>query len=240
MRILVIGNLGSMGRRYTACLKAMHEDVLGFDVGGPIPNPSEYDRAIIATPTETHFMWCDYLIQKGKDFLCEKPVSKDPAAVCQLAELAKASGVDGRMVSNWLYAVNQALLLGRGPTGGQSVTAIMGEMEIVYRSYNSGKDGFFWDCIQPIYMAGKFVYDNKSPMFEAHVDGNQITLEMIERSYLIMLSEWMYGDRNRLWSLEDAAAASKKVELIMGWPPPLDGGEIDFGEIDDCLWKVQE
>lgn len=211
MRILIIGNKGSMGRRWTACLKYLREDVLGFDIGGPVPTAPEFDRAIIASPTDTHVMWAEYLINAGKDFICEKPVDKDPAVIRRLADKAKFAGVDGRMCCNWLFAVNQALLLGRGPDGRQGATANMGEMEIEYKYYNSGKDGFFWDCIQLIYLSGKFKYDRTSPMFEAFVNGDPVTLEMVERSYLIMLSEWMYGDRNRLWSLEDAAKASEKV-----------------------------
>jgi hypothetical protein len=51
---------------------------------------------------------------------------------------------------------------------------------------------------------------------------------VVEESYVLMLSEWLHGDKSKLWSLEDAVKASQKVEQILKAGYPMDKGEIDF------------
>lgn len=72
MRVLVIGNKGSIGKRHSENLKALGVEVIGCDMG-ELPNYA-VDFAIIASPTETHRNWIENLDLYGVPFLCEKPV----------------------------------------------------------------------------------------------------------------------------------------------------------------------
>lgn len=222
MKILVLGSKGSMGQRYCAILRHLKEEVIEADIGDVRWHEWKFDRAIVATPTDAHLGACSLLARMSRDFLCEKPVDKNAFHISILADDCKRWGADARMVSNWKYAINAALLrVGK--------VAVMGEMEIEYNYYNSGKDGFFWDCIQPIYMAGRFKYNRTSPVFDCKVNGNPVTLDDFSQSYLLMVSEWLHGDKERLWSLEDAWKANRKVEEAIHREPNPEVGEITFG-----------
>lgn len=217
MIVLVVGHLGSMGKRYCAILRYLKEDVITADIGDPWWE-WEFDRVIIATPTDHHYNDINLARVKGKPILCEKPISKDRA---ELEYLCSVPDLDIRMVSNWKYAINLAL------TRAQKV-AIEGEMEIEYSYYDSGKDGFFWDCIQLIHLAGQFKYDRTRPAFEAKVNGLDVTLEHIHASYVLMVSEWLHGDKGKLWSLTDAMQANNKVESCIRMQPEPVAGTIEF------------
>lgn len=220
MKVLVVGSKGSMGRRYCAILRYLKEEVLEADLGD-LWWEWEFDRVIIATPTERHSHDLSTAMVKRVPILCEKPIIKDFEALRLLIEMERHFRADFRMVCNWKFAINLAL------TRAQKV-AIEGEMEIEYNYYDSGKDGFFWDCIQLLYLAGKFKYDRTRPAFEAKVNGLDVTLEHIHASYVLMVSEWLHGDKNKLWSLEDALKATQKVEKVLAWGYGGDTGEIDF------------
>ena len=207
MTTLIVGARGNMGAKYVAILRYLKEPYLLADLGD-LWWEWDFDRVIIATPTYRHFQDIRLAIIKGRPILCEKPIDKDPIAVMSLADEAQRRGVDVRMVSNWRFAVNRAL-----ERVGE--IAVMTEMEIEYRYYNSGNDGFFYDCIQPIMMAGRFKYDNLAPVFDCKVNGNPVTLDDFSHSYPMMISEWMHGDRRKLWSLTDAVKATEKVRAAM-------------------------
>lgn len=224
MKVLVCGSLGSMGRRYVAILRYLREEVIEADIGDPWWE-WEFDRVIIATPTDRHSSDIRIAITKGKPTLCEKPITQDTETVRALAFEAAASGVDVRMVSNWRFAINLALMCANGNRG---LVAIDQEMALEYSYYDSGKDGFFWDTIQLIMLAGKFKYDRNRPAFEAKVDGLDVTLEHIHASYVLMISEWLYGDKGKLWSLADAITATEKVEWAIDHAPFTADGEINF------------
>jgi hypothetical protein len=224
---LVIGARGSIGSRWCAVLRYLREDYLAADLGDPWWE-WEFDRVLIATPTDRHAQDLRLALCKGKPILCEKPIATDSREVATLAEEAKRAGVDVRMVSNWLYAVNLMLVRERGPKGKAGAVATLGEMHLSYDYYNSGKDGFWWDMIQPVYLAGKLTYSRISPVFQCTVDGMDLPLCVVEESYVLMLSEWLHGDKSKLWSLEDAVKASQKVEQILKAGYPMDKGEIDF------------
>ena len=222
MRILVVGSKGSMGRRYCAILRYLKEEVITADIGDPWWE-WDFDRVIIATPTGRHNADLLLAMPMGKPILCEKPISKSASDVsCHLQE-SISRGVDVRMCSNWKYAINLAL------TRAQKV-AIEGEMEIEYSYYDSGKDGFFWDVIQLLHLAGRFKYDRTRPAIEAKVNGIDVTLEHIHASYVLMVSEWLHGDKGKLWSLEDAVKANRKVEEAMRLDANPSIGQIEFRE----------
>jgi hypothetical protein len=224
MKVLVVGSKGSMGRRYCAILRYLQEDVLEADLGD-MWWEWEFDRIIIATPTDRHETDLRAAVLKGKPILCEKPIVKSAAELETLWEDLMPALVDIRMVCNWKYAINLAMVRANGNKG---KVAVAGEMEIEYNYYDSGKDGFFWDCIQLIHLAGTFKYDRTRPAFQCLVNGEAITLEHIHESYVMMVSEWLNGDKAQLWSLEEALTATRKVEVAMRLDPSPKIGPIVF------------
>lgn len=220
MKTLVVGSRGSMGRRYCAILRYLKESLMEADMGD-MWWEWEFDRVIIATPTHRHTHDIEIALQKKKPILCEKPVSKIPGEIMGLEVAAAQMGVDVRMVNNWKFAINLAL------TRAQK-TVDFGKMEIEYNYYDSGRDSFFWDCIQLIYLAGKFKWDRTCPVYEAKVNGIDVTMEHIHASYMLMVSEWLHGDKGKLWSLGDAIAAAQKVKKVIVSGYGGDSGEIDF------------
>lgn len=214
-----------MGRRYYAILKYLKEEpIIRTDPNYHGANKTIAARKfIVATPTDTHFEILADLIEKnpGRSILCEKPICKDAFKLQALKDRADYFQVDVHMVSNWSWAIGRAL---------QRVgeVAVRDEMEIEYNYYHSGNDGFFWDCIQPICLAGRFKYNRNAPVFDCKVNGNPVTLDDFSHSYPAMISEWLYGDKKRLFSLEDALKANEKVEAAMRQDPDPVVGEIDF------------
>lgn len=213
-----------MGHRYMAIIRHLKEDAVGVDIGDKWPDLHEGDRVIIATPTDHHTAAIGFLtdiLHFRGDILCEKPITKDAEELALLHTAAQFKGVDIRMISNWTWAINRAL-------NRVGEVAIRGEMEIEYNYYHSGNDGFFYDCIQPVYLAGRFKYNRNTPIFDCKVNGNSVTLDDFSHSYPMMISEWLYGDKKRLFSLEDAMKANEKVEMAIRLEPDPVVGEIQF------------
>lgn len=201
MRVLVCGNRGNMGRRYTAILNYLGVENIGVDNGDLTPHPDTYDRAIIATPSDIHMYVCEMMANLHKPFLCEKPIDKDPAKIQKLIDLCKKKRVDGRMVCNWAFT-------GR-------LKFYPGENQVQYSNYNTGKDGLAWDCIQLIYLAKGFPeLSTGSPYLQAHIDGDRVHEGHIARSYKTMIDVWLQGGDD-LWSLEDAKKATEKTIKYM-------------------------
>lgn len=199
MKVLLIGCNGSMGRRYAAIFKYLGVDFVGVDLGNQWP--AEFDRALVATPTNTHFEICNKLIDMRKDFLCEKPVSKEPNECIILRERCEATGVKGSMVNNWCYALNDKIPLEPGKN------------ILHYSYYNTGKDGTDWDCIQLHYLAiDKACIRLDSPWWEAAINEDYINHGRIERTYCYMIINWLHN--KTLWTMEDAYKATLKVKEI--------------------------
>lgn len=188
-----------MGKRYTAILNYLGVEHIGIDEGDDFYPPRQtYDKAIICTPTESHYRNCYDMAILDKDFLCEKPVSKDLDEVSGLVKYCKHKKVTGSMVCNWQWA------LGFDKLNPNSNT-------IFYDNYNTGKDGIGWDCIQLIYLDKKFpAIKNQSPYFSASINSISSNLKMIEHSYIFMIDKWLKGSKD-IWTMEDAYKATEKV-----------------------------
>ena len=193
MRILVIGSRGNMGRRYCAIIKWLGYEVIEKDIGvNEASNVFDlsFDKAIIATPTNLHMEYCIDIGIRDRPFLCEKPVSK----LLSDMKLLKTYS-SGYMVNNWLYACEHHRI-----------------NNIEYNFYNTGKDGILWDLIQPIYIARNSVTINPAhPIFEVWADNQRITLDAICESYVDMVSDFVEGVYENLWTMEDAYKATEKV-----------------------------
>jgi hypothetical protein len=86
MRVLVIGSNGRMCRLYAAIVRYLGHEVAPHDTDtGPIPNRAKYEKAIIATPIDSHYEYCKWLAERKCDFLCEKPISKNVDEVREIA-----------------------------------------------------------------------------------------------------------------------------------------------------------
>ena len=160
MRVLIVGGLGNMGRRYAAILNAMNIDFNIYD--SRVPRRLEdvavgCDRAIIATPTDTHF---DSLIEVidmiNGPILCEKPVCKDIDQLKTILRIAEEKQRHIRMVMQYKYVF-------RNPIPGR---------DSHYDFYHHGNDGLYWDCMQIIGLAtGKIVLKEDSHTWKCSLNG---------------------------------------------------------------------
>lgn len=195
-KVVIIGSAGNMGRRYCAILKNVFPKIQVVGVDLKDLWPSKFDKAIIATPTNTHFQICKKLIDKGKTFLCEKPITFRPDQSESIQSYA-----NGFMVNNWCYAVP-----------GEYLVATKNNVDYDY--YSTGKDGLNWDCIQLHGLAKTIKLNNKSHVFSALINGIPINREMIDISYVRMLKDFVGGEYERLWDLGFAHKLTEKVSYI--------------------------
>jgi hypothetical protein len=204
MKILLIGSKGNMGRRYAACLSYLGVDFQGIDVGEK--SWSDYDRVIIASPTETHLELMEKYRSMGVPYLVEKPIRKGLFILPK-----KYQPSDERIVCNWHFAINHVLADNRD-------IMVKGETRIEYDCYNTGKDGTAWDCIQLIHLAGpkNITIKTESPVMTCRVyternpKGYLITSRDIEESYVAMISAWIQSPE-MLWGMDEALRAHEEV-----------------------------
>lgn len=184
--ILLIGNRGSVGRRYSAILDYLGADWVGYDSAWDANPPvlPRFDKFIVATPTPTHYGVVSEL-PRDRPVLCEKPLASSFQDAKEMADSR-----EGYIVSNYRYA------LGDGPH------------LIEYDFFNTGKDGLRMDCCQLLMLDRNAVLRNKSPYWTLKDNGETVPYETIERSYVYMLRDFVDGNYERLWSFKDG------VEMI--------------------------
>lgn len=196
-KTLIVGYKGGIGKRYQAVFDYLNLSWVGVDIGDEWPDPCTYKQVLICTPTQRHIDDCLRAVAAGKNFLCEKPLSKNPELINALNKACKQSGVRGAMVNNWWWAIK--IRFQRKPP--ISV--------IDYNFFNTGNDGTAWDCIQPIYLAEVCKIKTESPVFHCFVNGQEMTRFFFDASYVDMIRAW--NDGNQLWTLEQAEEATRKV-----------------------------
>ena len=198
MKILVIGGLGSIGSRYCAILKWLGIEYEILDIGMGRLEAREFDRAIIATPTETHYDYCKQLVEMGKPFLCEKPVSKDLKECEELAAIKNG------------YVVNNYEIIYRRKWNTSSKEY---PPNISYHCYKTGKDGLDFDCSQLIYMAGYgfLTLTKDSPIWSLRMNGDIVTYKELEESYVWMIQAWLLDFKEWLWTMRDGYEMTKAV-----------------------------
>lgn len=201
---LIMGCTGRMGRRYGAILNAIGERWDGYDTTWertPYPPLGEYERVIIATPTNTHYDLVDQCIQAGvKMVLCEKPMCMDSGKVERLldAVIAADRATSVSMVCNWSYVFPWRLW----PRSNR----------VTYGNWYTGPHGGAWDCCQLYYLdVNNAPKIDNSPIFHAEIDGHPVTLADIDRSYIAMVKDW-YDRHTRLWDLNDALLLERIIE----------------------------
>lgn len=195
MRIAIIGIAGNMGQRYKAVCEYLGHEVRGWDVD--VSNKQLLDtmnwceRVIIATPVEQHISGIHLCCSWKKDFLCEKPVSKDVEECMAVAQACKAAGVDGRVVCNWKFLA-----------GVSRQKNMIGTMLRI--AHWAGADGLF-DFVQPLYLCKSLQgFTNAiGPVF--CVNDGLITYTQVDFdwSYIHMVKAWT-NDNAYLWDMNDA------------------------------------
>lgn len=174
-RILIVGSKGNMGRRYGAILTHLGVEWEGVDIGD-VPT-QHYDGVIIATPTDMHVDDVEFYAPDCP-VLCEKPLSKDIGAVREICRRANKEAWRFRLVNQYEYFDNP---LSTGPSG--------------YDFYNHGRDSLPWDCINIIGLArGAVTLGEASPYWLCQINGQRLSLAMMDHAYVSMVSSWLDGD----------------------------------------------
>ena len=198
-KVCVIGAKGNMGRRYMAILDHLGVEAVGVDDGDHVIS-SGITHYIIATPTYTHTGVLEHLEAGWTNcpILCEKPVSKYPAALNRVLRMA---------IGRRIYMVNQYAYYSDQLPQKSGITC--------YDYYNSGKDGILWDCIQIIHLArGEITtLTNKSPVWRCVINGTELNREAIDLCYVKMIRDFISDGREygRLWGWDDIKASHEKV-----------------------------
>jgi len=189
MTILIVGNRGNMGSRYTQICETLGHDVWGHDIadGKSWGGCKGADWAIIATPVGTHMEWIKRLSDSGvSHVLCEKPITTSASKLKDLP-----SGVS--MVNNWAFLFPWQMF----PQC----------HNIHYSSPWSGGDGD-WDMIQPVYLANRLTRET-GPVFDVRIDGYPVTRHQFELSYVSMIKAWLRGEQ--MWGIDNIIAAHNRV-----------------------------
>lgn len=186
--VLLLGGNGSIGKRYQAILRYLDEPFFVYD-SPAYPHGIhewEFDRAIIATPTWNHGMYCRLLSQLKKPFLCEKPLSMDLKEAKELSETC-----DGFVVNNYQFAI-------------QHLTEPI--KKISYDFFNTGKDGLIWDVCQLVQLAHKFKAKLEvrkfSPFWNLQINFERLLYRYIEWSYASMIRSFLKNEIENLWDLK--------------------------------------
>lgn len=199
-KCLVIGALGSIGRRYVQILENMKCEVYQSDIKTASTPTIEWInnhgimRIVVASPTFTHLKYASYLSGSKAFVLVEKPIiiSKDEYEIFPKKE-------NIRMVSNWLW------LPGINPAPGTNT--------IYYDYFDQGKEKYEYNMAQPIYLGDKHsAFKSKSTIFRCFINSIQVFIEDVQRSYVNMVDMWIKNPENNiLWTLEDAYKMTEKL-----------------------------
>lgn len=194
MKICIIGNEGSTGKRYSKILYTLGCDIIPYDLrhvnkGLKIPIADKY---IVATPSDTHFEYAKILSNFDVPILLEKP------AFTELRHYDMFPNYS--VVCNWAYVFYGSPRMDIGSV-----------KKLTYSNFYTGKENYWWNTWQLHMLRG---YASKKDIkeegsFIASIDGIYITLDMIEKSYSKMLLQWI--TINDLWKVKDCKEVHRKI-----------------------------
>jgi hypothetical protein len=200
--IALIGSEGSMGRRYQAIFNHLKVPYLALDRTRPdadqiIKKAIACDRALIATPTETHVEYLRALLPFGKPILCEKPVCKSLEEIEDLHAECVRHGWRYNMVMQYTeYEVSRAP-----------------ERLSFYNYFRHGNDGLVWDCMQIIALArGEVALSEKSPYWECTINGQKLNFTFMDHAYVMHIQKWLAGALTQ--SMDDILEIHRKVHAF--------------------------
>ena len=200
MSVLLIGGCGSIGKRYAAILKHLNQPFSICDPKEPTtPDIQAFDRWIIASPTDTHIDWCIKAIELKKTFLCEKPISKNLTECKAIKRMADDNNVKGALVCNYKYVLNNNMRY-----------RVHGSANLSYDYFNPG-DQLEWACSQLIYLDPSVSLKSNSPKWEFRINRPSIDYEILEKSYISMIKDFIDGNYGKLWDLEDGIKLTEAV-----------------------------
>lgn len=195
---LIIGSNGSMGKRYQAIMAHLKQDCYLADIGtSNVELARQIDASeniIIATPTNTHFEMIKKSASRGKNILCEKPLSKDMKELVSMFDFIEASQCRFNMTMQYceLFDPNS-----------------VGTSE--YNYFRSGNDGLVWDCIQIVGLSkGKLVLQNMSPIWRCKINGKRLNLGDMDMAYVNFVKKFLMKKENynldELWRIHEKTA----------------------------------
>jgi hypothetical protein len=191
-KVLIVGNSGSIGRRYHAILEWLGVSVVGFDelsLKGVLNE--KVDGIVIASPTYTHGKYLQEFKDRGIPILCEKPMS---GKVEELESLFfDASRENISMVDNWVH------MIGNHNT----------DNCLVFSNFTAGKERTAYNLAQPIYLCrdGVLKVELDQPM--CRIDdlwsGKSYTSHDVDFSYIRMLTMWLRDGKTH-WNISDGVS----------------------------------
>ena len=229
MKIMLVGALGSIGRRYAHILHrikgidlvaldpafdAKHRNAdwfterniptlspnKGQDYVWPKRDEYKPDKVLIASPTNTHDEWCRKCIEHKTAFMCEKPLTKDLDSCVSLAIAADSTGTPAHVVCNYKFALQGTTRSYYDP--------------ISYNYYSTGNDGALWDCAQLLYFNPDMKIQTDSPIWTLEVEHRRRTQNLpyrkLEMGYIEMIEDWLGGGES-CWTLEDGVKMTRTV-----------------------------
>lgn len=176
-KLAILGYQGSIGKRYAIIADYLKIDWVGLEIDDSLSPLNDCSHCLIATPTDTHFKLLRYISEAWKHLkiLCEKPYATKIEEIEEIEKLID-SGKNINMVLNYAYCPYSRLAFSN---------------ETKYISHHSGNDGLDWDCIQLHHLAQTEPKLEIGPIWECFINGNKITLEDVNKSYVFMLWEFI-------------------------------------------------
>ncbi len=209
--LLLIGNKGNMGSRYTSILKHLREQFDTHDIGddGLERKVLAAKKVIIATTTATHFSVLKQIhdIRTGTatpiaDVLCEKPVTKDILEVAKLRVMQSTGRFNIYSVNQYAYLPQAAIF--NNPNN-------MGGARTHYNYFKHGSDGLPWDCF-PLFVLsrGLVTLNNMSPIWNCRINGAQLRLGDLDKAYIDMVQDFI-GPKRKVWDIGVIEYGTRKV-----------------------------
>jgi hypothetical protein len=204
MRILLIG-CGRIGSRYRAILNYLKIPVDIYDPKYNFePDVTIADKWIIASPTNSHSTWIQRAIELRKPFLVEKPVSKNLAECKILADMVNQSNSIGSLVCNYKYILNTSMAY-----------RVRGQAALSYDYYNPG-DELEWSCSQILLLDPQAILKSESPIWKFKINRSYVDYQILEKSYIRMIKDFVNGEYHNLWNMEDGIRMTEIVLKRLG------------------------
>lgn len=187
MKLLIIGHLGAIGKRFVAVAKHLGLRWAGYDIADPCHDMpvSGITHCLICTPTPSHYHLVNQLSTVTDwQIMCEKPLTMDGAEGYILSLLR------GYVVCNWALVHSDIY---------QPDTCT-----ITYQSHNTGPDGLPWDTCQLLYLSRPDtpLLVKESPVWSATINGQDVAYRQIEESYILMIDMFVHNPAG-LWTFDD-------------------------------------
>lgn len=188
--IALLGYKGSIGSRYDTILKSLGLNYERIEKDDYII-PDRWTKAIIATPTRTHYELAKLCEERKIPYLVEKPATKD---INEAEEML--AWEYGFIVNNYSF-IAQA------------------KLNIYYNFFKTGSDGLHWDLVQLIYKAKINDLDIKietdSPVWTLKMDDYEVPYREIETSYIRMIRAFISEKYEHLLPIRAALGMHQAV-----------------------------